>query len=147
MGATTPHEAPAESVKVDSSALPDDVLLGTFRNVMSTGLPVVVNTPADAPAKRALLSVDADGVLRWGKSKRDRLRFEELASVDDLADTLDFTLAATSGRSVRVGASSHMEKALLLRCFGLLLTTDPPNNHHRWWVSAHEEAAAAEDAA
>lgn len=112
-------ESPSQS---ESSAghLPDHILYATFQRVMAQGLVLTLISPG----KRSEMTfwID-DGVLKWGKQKqngkeRGQIELRSIVSVVD-SGTLEVRLGASSGMCLEVGASSLVEKALLLRCFVL----------------------------
>jgi hypothetical protein len=102
--------------------LPDAILMPTFERVMSLGLVLGLT---DASGKRADMFFSmARGGLKWRRkasgSERGCLLLSDLAAVED-AGGLELRLRATAGEAIQLGASSGMEKALLLRSFQLLL--------------------------
>mmetsp|Transcript_12888 Transcript_12888/g.25427 ORF Transcript_12888/g.25427 Transcript_12888/m.25427 type:complete len:309 (+) Transcript_12888:134-1060(+) len=105
-----PGEAPGQ--------LPDHVLILTFQRVMAQGLKLCLISNG----KRTEMTfwVEA-GVLKWGKQKqagkeRGQVELRDVVSVVD-AGPLEIRLGAASGSCIEVGASSLVEKALLLRSF------------------------------
>jgi hypothetical protein len=114
--------SPSESV----CHLPDHILIPTFRRVMSQGLLLclILN------GKRSEMTFWIDGdVMRWGKQKnigkeRGQLELNDVATVVDIGP-LEVQLGTNAGAAVELGASSLVEKALLLRSFQLLLHSRP----------------------
>jgi hypothetical protein len=113
------EDLPAEP----AGQLPDHILIPTFKRVMTQGLVLSLISGG----KRTEMTFWIDGeVLKWGKQKqvgkeRGQVELRDIVSVMD-AGPLEVRLGAGSGLCIEVGASSLVEKTLLLRSF--LLSAD-----------------------
>jgi len=100
--------------------LPDHILVPTFQRVMKQGLCLAMFSSGRAKRVEQVFWIEGS-CLRWGKQKgkeRGCLELGELSLVEDIGG-LEVRLSAHSGQTLEVGASSAVEKILLLRAFTL----------------------------
>jgi hypothetical protein len=100
--------------------LPDRILMPTFRKVMSQGL--MLSLISSSKRSEMWFWLDGD-LLKWGKQKvkeRGQLNLDLLSSVQD-SGPLELRLESTSGAILEIGASSSVEKSLLMRSFLMVI--------------------------